>query len=140
LVTVSSYARKSYGGTPWNTFRGSLVFKNNPVKNLASGGKIENRFIIINRLLFNDYMKGIGETSDTDNMTKQSLVLMLAKMYALFYLNPANMHPSIPVGASYTAIDNPDMFQKYVGAGWEKTSKTSAQALENIKKNVVLYS
>jgi len=49
-------------------------------------------------------------------MTKQSLVLMLAKMYALFYMNPANIHPSIPSGASYTAIDNPDMFQKYVGA------------------------
>ncbi|MEI7563935.1 MAG: hypothetical protein WCJ39_10310 [bacterium] len=59
-------------------------------------------------------MKGIAETSDTDSLVKQTLVLLLAKMYALFYMNPSNIHPSIPVGANYTAIDNPDMYQKYV--------------------------
>jgi hypothetical protein len=109
------------------------------VKNLVSGA-IQNRFVIINKLLFSDYMKGIAETSDTDSLTKQSLVLLLAKMYALFYLNPANIHPSIPTGANYTAIDNPDMFQKYVGAGREKTSTTSAKALDAIKNTVALYS
>ena len=85
-------------------------------------------------------MKGIAETSDTDGLEKQKLVLLLAKMYALFYLHADNKHPSIPVGASYTAIDNPDMFQKYVGAGWESTSKTSALALSAIQNQVVLYS
>lgn len=85
-------------------------------------------------------MKGIAETSDTDTLVKQQLVLLLAKMYTLFYMNGANVHPSIPVGADYRAIDNPDMFQKYVGAGREKTSKTSASALSAIKNTVVLYS
>jgi hypothetical protein len=113
LVKVTSYDRKSYGGAPWNVFRGSLIFKQNPIKNLASGS-IDNRFVIINRLPFADYMKGIAETSDTDSLTKQTLVLLLAKMYALFYMNPENRHPSIPVGANYTAIDNPDMYQKYI--------------------------
>ena len=61
-------------------------------------------------------MKGIGETSDTDNLVKQALVLLLAKMYALFYMNPTNVHPSIPAGASYQAIDDPNLYQKYVGA------------------------
>ena len=140
LVKITSYARASYGGTPRNSFHGTLIFKQNPVKDLSSGGVIENRFVIINRLSFSDYMRGIWETSDTDSMTKQSLVLMLAKMYALFYMNPANIHPSIPSGASYTAIDNPDMFQKYVGAWREKTSKTSPQALALIQNSVVLYS
>jgi peptidoglycan hydrolase-like amidase len=60
-------------------------------------------------------------------------------MYTLFYMNGFNVHPSIPVGADYRAIDNPDMFQKYVGAGREKTSKTSASALAAIKNTVVLY-
>ena len=59
-------------------------------------------------------MKGIAETSDSDNIEKQTLVLLLAKMYTLFYINGHNTHPSIPVGARYQAIDNPDMFQKYV--------------------------
>lgn len=139
VVTVSSYKRASYGGTPRNTFRWSLIFKQNPIKNLASG-TIDNRFVIINRLAFTDYMKGIGETSDTDNLTKQTLVMMLAKMYALFYKNAENIHPSIPAGANYTAIDNPDMYQKYVWAGREKTSKMSAKVLWMIQNSVILYS
>jgi hypothetical protein len=36
LVTIASYKRASYGGTPWNTFRGSLIIKKNLVKNLAT--------------------------------------------------------------------------------------------------------
>lgn len=70
----------------------------------------------MNRTTFDNYMKGIAETSDAENRNKQMIVLLLAKMYALFYLNGENNHPSIPAGASYQAIDNPDMFQKYVGA------------------------
>lgn len=70
----------------------------------------------MNRTSFDNYMKGIAETSDADAIQKQTLVLLLAKMYTLFYLNGKNVHPSIPAGASYQAIDNPDMFQKYVGA------------------------
>ncbi|MCX6822972.1 MAG: N-acetylmuramoyl-L-alanine amidase [candidate division SR1 bacterium] len=140
LVKVTSYNRSSYGAVPWNTFHGSLIFKSNPIKNLSSGGVIDTRYVIINRLAFSDYMKGIAETSDTDSLVKQTLVLLLAKMYALFYMNPANIHPSIPAGANYTAIDNPDMYQKYVGAGREKTSKTSATALASLGNTVVLYS
>lgn len=70
----------------------------------------------MNRTTFNNYMKGIAETSDTENRNKQKIVLLLAKMYTLFYINGENVHPSVPAGASYQAIDNPDMFQKYVGA------------------------
>jgi hypothetical protein len=39
---------------------------------------------------------------------------MIAKNYALFYLNKENTHPSIPSDADYTAIDDPNFFQKYV--------------------------
>jgi peptidoglycan hydrolase-like amidase len=55
-------------------------------------------------------------------------------------MNPENRHPSIPVGANYTAIDNPDMYQKYIWAGREKTSKTSANVLSTIQNSVILYS
>jgi hypothetical protein len=39
---------------------------------------------------------------------------MISKNYALFYLNKENTHPSIPKDAKYTAIDDPNFFQKYV--------------------------
>jgi hypothetical protein len=113
LVRVDNYFRKSYGGTPWNSFRGSLIWKKETIKNLAAG-KYVDQAVVMNKTSFDNYMKGIAETSDTDNIEKQKLVLLLAKMYTLFYINGQNSHPSIPVGASYQAIDNPDMFQKYV--------------------------
>jgi len=90
-----------------------LIWKKDTIKNLAAG-KILYQAVVINKTSFNNYMKGIAETSDSDNIEKQTLVLLLAKMYTLFYINGQNSHPSIPAGASYQAIDNPDMFQKYV--------------------------
>jgi len=110
---VDNYLRKSYGGIPRNSFRGSLIRKKDTLKHLSLG-TFKEQVVVINRTLFDNYMKGIAETSDSDNREKQTLVLLLAKMYTLFYMNGQNSHPSIPAGASYQAIDNPDMFQKYV--------------------------
>lgn len=138
LVHVNNYTRKSYGGTPRNTFRWSLIWKKDTIKNLAAGKYMEQA-IVINKTTFDNYMKGIAETSDTDNVVKQKIILLLAKMYTLFYINGENIHPSIPAGASYQAIDNPDMFQKYVWAWREKTSKMSAKLLADIQNIVVMY-
>ncbi len=138
LVRVNNYTRKSYGWTPRNTFRWSLVWKKQQIKNLSLWKYIEQA-VVMNTTSFDDYMKGIAETSDTENIEKQKIVLLLAKMYTLFYINGENVHPSIPAGAMYQAIDNPDMFQKYVGAWWEKTSKMSTTLLSDIKDKVILY-
>lgn len=138
LLHVNNYTRKSYGGTPWNSFRGSLIWKKETIKNL-SVGQFVDQTIVINKTSFAHYMKGIAETSDADNIQKQRLVLLLAKMYTLFYINGQNIHPSVPASASYQAIDNPDMFQKYVWAGREKTSKMSASLLSDIENMVIMY-
>lgn len=138
LVRVNNYIRKSYGGTPWNSFRWSLIWKKENIKNLAAG-KFMDQAVVMNRTSFDNYMKGIAETSDSDNVEKQRLVLLLAKMYTLFYINGQNSHPSIPAWASYQAIDNPDMFQKYVWAWREKTSTMSAKLLAEINNIVVMY-
>ncbi len=138
LVYIVNYPRKSYSWIPRNSFRWSLIWKKDTLKNLSLGKFVEQA-VVINKLDFNDYMKGIAETSDSDNIEKQTLIMLLAKMYALFYINGENSHPSIPAGATYQAIDNPDMFQKYVGAGREKTSKMSATLLSAIQNKVVMY-
>jgi hypothetical protein len=39
---------------------------------------------------------------------------LVAKNYMLFYMDKKNNHPSLPFNAGYNAIDNPDIFQKYV--------------------------
>lgn len=138
LVRVNNYTRKSYGGTLWNSFRGSLIRKKDTIKDLSSG-KFVDQAIVMNKTSFDNYMKGIAETSDSDNIEKQTLVLLLAKMYTLFYINWNNSHPSIPAWSTYQAIDNPDMFQKYVWAWREKTSKMSAALLADISNKVIMY-
>lgn len=138
LVRVNNYLRKSYGGTPRNTFRWSLIWKKDMIKDLSAWSFVEQA-IVVNRLWFDEYMKWIAETSDSENIEKQKTILLLAKMYTLFYINWENVHPSIPAWASYQAIDNPDMFQKYVWAWREKTSKMSASLLADIQNKVVLY-
>jgi hypothetical protein len=54
------------------------------------------------------------ETNDTETLEKNKVMAMISKNYALFYLNKENVHPNIPRDANYTAIDDPDFFQKYV--------------------------
>jgi hypothetical protein len=39
---------------------------------------------------------------------------LISKSYALFYMSPQNVHPNIPKLATYNAVDDPRIFQKYV--------------------------
>jgi hypothetical protein len=59
-------------------------------------------------------MKGIVETNDTESQTKNEVMALISKSYALFYMDPQNVHPNIPTQATYNAVDNPNIFQKYV--------------------------
>ena len=55
LVTVENYDRKSYAGIPRNTFRGKLIFTTADYKTVD--GTLKNDRVVINQLLFADYLK-----------------------------------------------------------------------------------
>jgi SpoIID/LytB domain protein len=95
---------------------------------------------MINALPFEDYLNGIAETSEAEHSEKLKVMSLLVKSYAIFYLNGKNKHPSIPQGANYQAIDHPDFFQKYVGAGAEKVFKRRKKALQTTKNQILIYS
>ena len=137
VVKVSNYNRKSYAWIPWNTFKWGLNFEKwtYPLKN----GEQKSDFVVINALPFSEYMKWIVETNDTETLEKNKVMAMISKNYALFYMNKENIHPSISPSANYTAIDNPDFFQKYVWAGLEKTLTKRYQALNATKNQIVMY-
>ena len=137
VVKVSNYNRKSYAWVLWNSFKWSLSFEKwtYPLKN----GEQKSDFIVVNTLPFSEYMKWIVETNDTETLEKNKVMAMIAKNYALFYMNKANIHPNIPTSANYTAIDDPDFFQKYVWAWLEKTLTKRYRALEATKNQVVMY-
>ena len=136
-VKVSNYNRKSYIWVPWNSFKWSLNFEKwtYPLKN----GEQKSDFIVINTLPFWDYMKWIVETNDTESLEKNKVMAMISKNYALFYMNKNNTHPSISPDADYTAIDDPDFFQKYVWAWLEKTLTKRYQALNETKNQIIMY-
>ncbi|HCY20678.1 TPA: hypothetical protein DIC40_02270 [Patescibacteria group bacterium] len=94
---------------------------------------------MVNTLSFHKYLKGIVETNDSEDAEKIKTMNLISKGYALFYKNSKNKHPSIPDGAKYTAIDSPEMFQKYVGAGVEKTLKTVPALVDEQKTEVIFY-
>jgi len=138
LITFTNYNRTSYAKNPWNTFRGSVNFVKDKIKNMKSG-QYDEKYVVINELPFNDYLKWIGETSEQENKGKIKLMALLAKSYVLFYMNPDNKHPSIPAGVSYTAIDSPDLFQKYIWAGGEQTFKIYQALLKTTQNQILLY-
>jgi hypothetical protein len=70
---------------------------------------------------------------------KIKVMALLTKTYLLFYLNKQNQQPSIPKNSIYNAIDDPRIFQKYVGAGYEKTSKLWSKVLIDMKNQYILY-
>lgn len=137
IVTVSNYERKSYTWIPWNSFHWTLVFRKDYIKD--KNWNQEYKYVVINWLSFDDYMKWIVETNDTESQAKNEVMALVSKSYALFYMDPQNIHPSIPTNASYNAVDDPDIFQKYVWAGLEKTLTKRYKALETTKNKIVIY-
>ena len=137
VVEVTNYNRKSYVWIPWNTFKWKLKFEKwiYPLKNWEQ----KSDFIVVNTLSFSEYMKWIVETNDTETLEKNKVMAMISKNYALFYLNKENFHPNISEIADYTAIDDPDFFQKYVWAWLERTLTKWYQALNATKNQIVMY-
>jgi len=60
-------------------------------------------------------MRGIVESNDTEHTEKNKTMALLTKNYMLYYIDKKNPHPSIPAAASYNAVDDARIFQKYVG-------------------------
>jgi len=136
LITIANYTRTSYTGIPRNSFRGMLSFVED---HIGEGENITQQYIVINTLDFKDYLKGVVESNDTEHLEKNKVMALVAKSYALFYMHPENRHPSIPLQANYNAIDDPDLFQKYVGAGLEKTLTKRYQALNATANEIPIY-
>lgn len=135
-IEITNYDRTGGGGLQ-NRFRGSISIEKGPYKNLDYG--IIDRYLVINTLPFDDYLAGIGETSEVQHVEKLTAMALLVKGYALFYMTGKNPHPSIPDGAPYTAVDDPRIFQKYVGAAREDYGTLRQQALQTTKDMFITY-
>lgn len=137
LVTFGNYERKSYSGVPRNTFKWNISIKKDVYQNLDRGQL--TAYTVVNTLSVKDYLRGIAEASDADSIEKIKAMALLVKAYTFYYMAWKNNHPNIPAEASYTMVDDPRIFQKYVGAGYEKTWVKWFEALGLVDGEAVSY-
>lgn len=108
-----------------NLFRGKLYISN-------QGGKL----LVVNELPIEDYLKWLGEVSDSDHSEKIKTILVAARTYAYYYTKPENRKYNTKL---YDGSDNPDEFQKYLGYGYEMRSPNVSELVEKTKGLVITY-
>lgn len=108
-----------------NMYRGKLTFL---VEN--------NKLVAVNELPLEDYIKGMAETTSDTHFQKRKTMSILARTYALFYLDPANR--KFP-GKYYDGSDDPNVFQKYLGYTYEQRSAEWVKAVGETRGMVVTY-
>lgn len=104
-------------------------------------GKLEARIedgklILINELPIELYLRGLAEFSNGENSEKAKTILVAARSYALYYTDPKNR--KFP-GKPYDGSDDPDVFQKYLGYGYEKRSPSTTKYAEETNGEILTY-
>lgn len=127
----------NYNNWVLNEFRGGITIEKSWYKHLDLW--VQHAITVVNTLPFADYMMGIGESSELQHQEKTRVLAVLAKQYALWYSSWGNRHPSIPQWATYVAIDDPRLFQKYIGSGLEWTRPNRESAVRDTLDAFVVY-
>lgn len=136
LISITNYNRAS-GAVKLNTFKQALLFAYGPVKQINKEAADQHH--VINIVSLDNYMKWIGEASDSQSQTKANVLALLAKGYTLFYVGWSVRHQSIPAWALYVITDDPRISQKYSGAWRENLSKKRATALSQTQWQYIVY-
>ncbi len=109
-----------------NLFRGKIEIRNE-----------NGRIVLINELPLEDYLKGLAETSNGDHVEKMKTIIVAARSYAYFYTKAENR--KFP-GKPYDGSDDPDVFQKYLGYGYELRSPNAAKYVDETNGEMITYS
>lgn len=96
---------------------------------------VDDELVVINELDMEDYLKGLGEVSNTEHPEKIKTIIVAARSYAKFYTDIAEKFPGKP----YHLDDNPDVSQKYLGYGFEQRAPKIAEAVKATEGEVIGY-
>ena len=107
-----------------NEFRGNLEIRFD-----------DNEPILINELKMEDYLKGLGEVSNSSDLEKAKTIMVAARSYAVSYTGDVRKFKSKP----YDLNDDPNATQKYIGYGMEKRSPLIVKAVNQTRGKVVSY-
>ncbi|MBC7503973.1 N-acetylmuramoyl-L-alanine amidase [Candidatus Gracilibacteria bacterium] len=97
----------------------------------------DSKLILINDLPIEWYLKGMGEVSNSDLTEKIKTIVVSARSYARWYMDPKNRKFNTNL---YDGSDDPDVFQKYLGYSYELRSPSVAQVVDSTSRQVITYS
>jgi len=95
---------------------------------------IAGKAALIDELLLEDYIAGLGEEPDTEPYEKQRAFAIAARSYAVFYLDAE--HRKFP-GMPYDGDDSPATFQLYQGKYAERTNPQWVKAVASTTGQVL---
>lgn len=95
----------------------------------------ENKLVVVNILPIEEYLKWLGEISDSENKQKAETILISARTYALWYVEKDRKFP----WEFYDWSDDSDVFQKYLWYDLEQRSQNLNKIVESTKWVVLNY-
>ena len=107
-----------------NSFRGNLELRFD-----------NNQAILINEIRMEDYLKGLGEVSNSSHIEKAKTIMVAARSYAYYYALVDRKFPGKP----YDLNDDPNATQKYIGYGMQKRSPLVSKAVTATYGKVIGY-
>jgi len=108
-----------------NTFRSTLEVRYAPQT---------NRLWVVNELKLEQYLKGIGETSNSSPYEYQKTLIIAARTYAKYHIDRSTKHAADGFTVSPTEAD-----QVYRGYGAEKRLPNVARAVDETRGIIVTY-
>ena len=97
----------------------------------------DGKLTLINDLPIEWYLKGMWEVSNGDLTEKIKTIVVSARSYARWYMDPKNRKFNTNL---YDGSDDPDVFQKYLGYSYELRSPAVAKIVDATRGQVITYS
>ena len=94
------------------------------------------RILVINDLPLEWYLKWLWEVSNGDLNEKIKTIIVAARTYARYYMDPKNRKFATRL---YDGSDNPDEFQKYLGYSYEMRSPNVSKLVDATRSEVITY-
>jgi peptidoglycan hydrolase-like amidase len=127
ILEISSYTDMNWNKTAnYNKFRGSLEIKYS---------NKSQKLWVVNELGLEDYLKGIGEVSQSDEYGYIKTLIVAARTYAYYY---------IKLGGKFGAdeiyhLDNTPGCQLYKGYGREGFAPSIVQSVNETRGEIITY-
>lgn len=95
----------------------------------------DSKFVVVNILKIEDYLKWLWEISDSENIEKAKAIIISARTYALWYTEKDRKF----IWEFYDWSDDPEIFQKYIWYDLEQRSPNLNKIVDETKWIVLNY-